>query len=246
MGQTLPKPALAAVPCRGHARAGGDLRCRHRGIDRRRLQRGAAGSLGQRCRRRGAIRQAAWPAELTLIATLAEFAGRLCLAEGRRSYRHALCPSRRGRAGRGVDAVRRAGKARRRPRRESLTVDASDNAHGVFRQARLCRQPAQHRDRQWRMARQHHDAEDAGRRRIAGRSAHEPRTPLSVRHHAARRRADQRRRFHAARQAADRRDARRTRHRLCRGRLSRRQSDRHRILCREAEARSRHASPRSA
>ena len=67
---------------------------------------------------------------------------------------------------------------------------------------------------------------------------HEPRTPLSVRHHAARRRADQRRRFHAARQATDRRHARRTRHRLCRGRLSRRQSDRHRILCREAKARS--------
>ena len=36
---------------------------------------------------------------------------------------------------------------------------------------------------------------------------HEPRTPLSVRHHAARRRADQRRRFHAARQADHRADA---------------------------------------
>ena len=35
--------------------------------------------------------------------------------------------------------------------------------------------------------------------------SHGPRTPLSVRHHAARRRADQRRRFHARRQAGDRR-----------------------------------------
>ena len=38
--------------------------------------------------------------QLTLIATLAELAGRLRLAEGRRSYRHALCASERGGAGR--------------------------------------------------------------------------------------------------------------------------------------------------
>ena len=38
--------------------------------------------------------------ELTLIATHAEFAGRLCLAEGRRPYRHALRASERGGAGR--------------------------------------------------------------------------------------------------------------------------------------------------
>ena len=53
---------------------------------------------------------------------------------------------------------------------KSLTVDASDNARRVLRQARLRRQAAQHRDGQRRMARQHHDAEDAGRRRSAGRS----------------------------------------------------------------------------
>ena len=45
---------------------------------------------------------------------------------------------------------------------KSLTVDASDNAEDFFHQARLCRQAAQHRHRQRRMARQHHDAEDAG------------------------------------------------------------------------------------
>ena len=56
------------------------------------------------------------------------------------------------------------------------------------------------------------------------------RAPLSLRHHAARRRADERRRFHARRQAGDCRHARRARHRLCRGRLSRRQSDRHRTV----------------
>ena len=52
----------------------------------------------------------------------------------------------------------------------------------------------------------------SSRRRCAGalrpigcrESRNDPRTPLSVRHHAARRRADQRRRFHAARQARHR------------------------------------------
>ena len=41
-------------------------------------------------------------------------------------------------------------------------------------------------------------------RTIISGERHGPRTPLSVRHHAARRRADQRRRLHAARQARDR------------------------------------------
>ena len=42
--------------------------------------------------------------ELTLIATLAEFAGGIRRAEGRRSYRYALCAPRRGRAGGGDGA----------------------------------------------------------------------------------------------------------------------------------------------
>ena len=61
------------------------------------------------------------------------------------------------------------------------------------------------------------------------------RTPLSFRHHAARRRADDRRRFLARRQAQHRRDARPARRRLCRGRLSRRQPARHRVLQDEAD-----------
>ena len=169
---------------------------RDRGIDRRRLQRGAAAGLGQRRRRRGRVRQAAGR-RTHAGRHAAEFAGRICLAEGRRSYRHALCSPERGRAGRGLDAVRCAGKTRRRPRRQEPHRRCQRQRAGIFRKARLRRQTAQHRDRQRRMARQHHDAEDADsvqRREIP----HEPRTPLSVRHHAARRRADQRRRFHAA------------------------------------------------
>ena len=46
---------------------------------------------------------------------------------------------------------------------KSLTVDASDNAEAFFAKRGYVAQAAQHRDRQWRMARQHHDAEDAGR-----------------------------------------------------------------------------------
>ena len=81
---------------------------------------------------------------------------------------------------------------------KSLNVDASDNAQAFFAQARICRQAAQHRHRQRRMACQHHHAEDAGRATQRREFRHEPRTPLSVRHHVARRRADQWRRFHAA------------------------------------------------
>src|SRR5450631_2534987 len=50
---------VAAVSWRGYAYAGGDLCCRHRGADRRGLQRGAAAGLGGCGRRRSAIRQAA-------------------------------------------------------------------------------------------------------------------------------------------------------------------------------------------
>ena len=105
-----------------------------------------------------------------------------------------------GAAGQGVgamlcDALEKLAGARGA---KSLTVDASDTALDFFREARLCRQAAQFRDpstangsptprcrRRWPM-----------RQRREFR--HEPRTPLSVRYHAARRRADQRRRLHAA------------------------------------------------
>ena len=64
----------------------------------------------------------------------------------------------------GVDAGRRAGKAGGRARgAKRLTVDASDTAEPFFKKRGYRRQAAQHRHPQWRMARQHHDAEDAGR-----------------------------------------------------------------------------------
>ena len=49
--------------------------------------------------------------------------------------------------------------------------------------------------------------------------------------------------FTLARQARDRAHARRARHRLCRGRLSRRQPDRHRVLRRGPQARARPSPP---
>ena len=183
--------------------------------------------------------------ELDADRDAAEFAGRLCLAEGRRSYRHALCPPERGRAGRRVDAVRCAGKARGRPRREEpdrrcqRQRGAASSPSAAMSPSSATPSPSTANGSPTPRCRRRWPIAPRRERR------HEPRTPLSVRHHAARRRADQRRRFHAARQADHRADARRTRHRLCRGRLSRRQSDRHRILCQQAEARTR-ASPRSA
>ena len=61
-------------------------------------------------------------------------------------------------------------------------------------------------------------------------------TPLPLRHHPARRPADAGHRLFRRGQDRDRQAAGRVRHRLCRGRLSRRQPDRHRLLRREAHA----------
>ena len=69
----------------------------------------------------------------------------------------------------------------------------------------------------------------------------DPRTPLSLRHDAERRRADPGRRLLARGQGADRAAARRARHRLYRGGVSRRQSDRHQAVRRAAETRLRRA-----
>ncbi len=78
--------------------------------------------------------------------------------------------------------------------------------------------------------------------RVRGaRLRHDPRTPLSLRHDAAGRRADPRRRLLARRQGADRATARRARHRLYRGGVSRRQSDRHQAVRRASTAGLRHA-----
>src|SRR6202161_2546126 len=61
-----------------------------------------------------------------------------------------------------------AGKARRRTRRQNSHGRRQRQRGGIFSQSRLCRPAAQHRDAQRRMAGQHHDAEDAGRRYATG------------------------------------------------------------------------------
>ena len=80
---------------------------------------------------------------------------------------------------------------------KSLTVDASDNAQEFFAKRGYV---AKQRNTvtvngEWLAnTTMQKTLADSARRELR----HEPRTPLSVRHHAARRRADQRRRFHAA------------------------------------------------
>ena len=90
----------------------------HRGTDRRRLQRSAAAGVGRRRRRRGEIRRAARE-RVDVGGDDARLAGGFRVAQGRGSHRHALRSSERGGAGRRDHAVRRAGKARRRARRDS-------------------------------------------------------------------------------------------------------------------------------
>ncbi len=73
------------------------------------------------------------------------------------------------------------------------------------------------------------------------RGRHDPRTHLALRHDAPRRRADPWRRLLGRGQMADRAAARRARHRLYRGRLSRREPDRYAAVRRGETARSRQA-----
>ena len=56
MARAHPQVRAAAVPAGGRAAARRDLPRQHRGTDRRRLQRGAAGGLGLGRRRRGSVR----------------------------------------------------------------------------------------------------------------------------------------------------------------------------------------------
>src|SRR5262249_52089065 len=82
--------------------------------------------------------------------------------EGRGPHRDALRASERGRAGRRLGAVRCAGAARRRPRRQESLGRRQRQRAGILQEARLRRKAAQQRHRQWRGARPHHQAEDAG------------------------------------------------------------------------------------
>ena len=91
------------------------------------------------------------------------------------------------------------------------------------------KQPSAPRPRHGRMA-----AETDEREHAPETSSMSKERLVSLRHHPARRRADQRRRLLARGQDPRRRHARPARRRLCRGRLSRRQPDRRRLLRREA------------
>ena len=68
-------------------------------------------------------------------------------------------------AGQGVASmlVEALEKLAARPRRQESDRRRQRHRGAFLQEARLCRQTAQHRHPQWRMARQHHDAEDAGR-----------------------------------------------------------------------------------
>ena len=185
--------------------------------------------------------------ELTLIATLQNSPVGFASLKGADHidmlYVHPSC-GRTGRGGRCCARRWKSSPAAAAPR--ALTVDASDNAEPFF-----LKRGYVGKQRNTVTVNGEWLANTTMQKTLAARplrreARHEPRTPLSVRHHAARRRADQRRRFHPARQATDRADAGRTRHRLCRGRLSRRQSHRHRILCRPGRSSITPASRRSA
>ena len=68
-------------------------------------------------------------------------------------------------AGQGVASmlVEALEKLAARARRQKSDRRRQRHRRAFLQEARLCRQTAQHRHPQWRMARQHHDAEDAGR-----------------------------------------------------------------------------------
>ncbi len=90
-----------------------------------------------------------------------------------------------------------------------------------------------------RRQREHDAVADAVSReamRALAASSEPPREPRDLRHDAARRRAGSRHQLLGVRQAAHRRASRHTRGHGGRGRLARRESHRHRVLCRDAHA----------
>jgi len=71
--------------------------------------------------------------ELTLVATAAELAGRICSPlKGADHIDMLYVHPSASRAGRGVDAVRRAGKARGRPRREKTDGRSQRQRRTIF------------------------------------------------------------------------------------------------------------------
>ena len=161
MARAHPQLALRPYPAGGRAAARGDLPRQHRGTDRRRLQRGAAGGLGcarPTTRRRSRERLGK---QLTLVAHDRRLAGRLRLARRAAStidmlYVHPAV------AGQGVgtmllDALEKLAAARGAQSSPSMSATPRSD---FFEQARLHRAAAQHRAARRRMARQHHDGKE--------------------------------------------------------------------------------------
>ena len=131
--------------------------------------------------------------------------------------------ARRGGGSTLIDALT---EARRRARGKAPHGGRQRGGEAAVRTPRLSGPETQSRARRRRMVRQHHHDEIAWRGTRAAKPGTErepyvPRTALSLRHDAARRRADDRCRLLARRQAQHRRHARPARDRLRRGRLSR-------------------------
>ena len=235
MAQAHPKPGLRPFLPDDVADAGRDLRRKHRGADRRRLQRGAAGSLDGGGGGRG-VRQAA-----RRRPDADRHAGRLArrLRLAARQGSHPTCSTCiqpwRGRALATmlVDALEKLAGGRGA---EKLTVDASDTAEGFFAKRGYIAMQRNTHHRQRRVARQHHHAEDVRHRtRIGSAAMSKERLYLfdtTLRDGAQTNGVD----FSLTDKQVIAAHARRARHRLCRGRLSRRQSARHRVLRQQAEA----------
>jgi len=151
-------------------------------------------SVGQRRRPTKSNRQALGR-ELTLIARCRSPVG-FASRRAARSYRHALCSPQRGRAGRGLDCCEALEKlAGGRGARVSPSTPATTRIRRFSRSAATSASSAHVTvNGEWlantTMQKALADGTSSGVHMTR-------RTPLSVRHHVARWRADQRRRFHA-------------------------------------------------
>ena len=154
--QTRPPPILA----RRRSAAGRDLSRQHRGIDGRRLQRGAAGSLGVASGRRE-FRQSASSDALTLVATMDGSPLGFASLEGQRptSTSSSSIPQLPGRASARCCTSRR--KARHRAGRAAPHRGSERHRDAVLPEARISTAAPQYGDYRRRMARQHHHGQGA-------------------------------------------------------------------------------------
>ena len=175
--------------------------------------------------------------QLTIVATLEGLVVAFASLKGADQLDMLYVDPAGGRQGVGAALVDALVRLPRRAAPSASTAEASDVSKPLFERMKFVAE-TQPRAARRALARPHHHDQDARRRRRARNPTLKgetcPRTPLSLRHDAARRRADHRRRFLARRQAEHRDHARPARRRLRRGRLPRRQSARHRVLLQEA------------